>query len=168
MARSRPNHLPRYEIGAHFLTARTYKSTPYFRVPACASIFCEELEAARARFHLHVLAFVEMPDHIHLVLLWDAGRMPELTISKLAWAVKGLSARRIVKHLNEDRVGGDLSVARQGGCFGRPANRWAAHTTGIGATRFGSKAPDTISTCTQPGDFRRKWNTSMPTLCVPA
>lgn len=92
-------HLPKYEIGAHFLTAKTFRNTPFFSDPACALIFCEELEAARAKYGFHVLAFVVMPDHIHLLLWWDTELLPDLTISKVAWAVKGLSARRIVQYL---------------------------------------------------------------------
>ena len=107
-------HLPKYEIGAHFLTAKTDQNIPFFKDPACARIFCEELEAARAKYGFHVLAFVVMPDHIHLLLWWDTDRSPDLTISKVAWAVKGLSARRIVQYLQsieERRVGDGSAVA---------------------------------------------------------
>ncbi|MEO0249552.1 MAG: hypothetical protein ABIN58_08455, partial [candidate division WOR-3 bacterium] len=64
-------HLPKYNIGAHFLTAKTFQNTPFFSDPVCALIFCEELEAARVGYGFHVLAFVVMPDHIHLLLWWD-------------------------------------------------------------------------------------------------
>jgi len=97
-------YLPKYEIGAHFLTAKTFQNTPFFSDPACARIFCEELEAARTAYGFHVLAFVVMPDHIHLLLWWDSDTLPDLTISKVAWTVKGRSARRIVAYLK--RVGG--------------------------------------------------------------
>ncbi|MGQ9560539.1 MAG: hypothetical protein ACUVTG_15475 [Candidatus Oleimicrobiaceae bacterium] len=69
-------HLPKYHFGAHFLTAKTYNNTPYFRVPACANLFCEELEAARMRYGFHILAFVVMPDHSHLLLWWDVDQLP--------------------------------------------------------------------------------------------
>jgi len=93
------SHLPKHNIGVHFLTAKTYRNMPYFADPACARIFSEELEAARVRYEFHVLAFVVMPDHVHLLLWWDIEALPELTISKIVWAVKGLSARRIVDYL---------------------------------------------------------------------
>jgi putative transposase len=92
-------HLPKFDIGAHFLTAKTFQNTPFFRDPACAHIFCEELEAARMAYGFHVLAFVVMPDHVHLLLWWDTDRLPDLTISKVAWAVKGRSARQMVDYL---------------------------------------------------------------------
>ena len=92
-------HLPKYNIGAHFLTAKTFQNTPFFKIPACAHLFCQELEAARAVYGFHVLAFVVMPDHIHLLLWWDTDALPDLTISRVAWAVKGRSARRIVDYL---------------------------------------------------------------------
>ncbi len=91
-------HLPKDEIGAHFLTAKIYQNIPFFKDPACARIFCEELEAARVKYGFHVLAFVVMPDHIHLLLWWDANILTDVIISKVAWAVKGLSARRIVQY----------------------------------------------------------------------
>jgi len=92
-------HLPKYNIGAHFLTAKTFQNTPFFGDPHCARIFCEELEAARQTYGFHVLAFVVMPEHIHLLLWWDTDELPDLTISKVAWAVKGRSARRMVAYL---------------------------------------------------------------------
>lgn len=99
MAKLQHRHLPKYNIGAHFLTAKTFKNIPYLRYAACARTFCEELEAARAGYGFHIIAFVVMPDHIHLILWWDTEALPDLTISKVAWAVKGRSARRIVEHL---------------------------------------------------------------------
>lgn len=96
-------HLPKYNIGVHFLTARTFNRLPYFSAPACARIFCEELEEARRKQGFQILAFVVMPDHVHLLLWWDALQVPDLTISKVAWAVKGRSARRIVAHLRDLR-----------------------------------------------------------------
>ncbi|NOZ26870.1 MAG: hypothetical protein GXP39_02315 [Chloroflexi bacterium] len=101
--------LPKYNIGAHFLTAKTFKNFPYLRYAACARIFCEELEATRVRYGFHILAFVVMPDHAHLLLWWDAEALPELTISKVAWAVKGKSARRMVNHLKRVDEGNALA-----------------------------------------------------------
>ncbi len=91
--------------GAFFLTAVTFRRTPFFGVPACASLFCEELEAARVNMGFHGIAFVVMPNHVHLLLWWDADALPHLTISRIAWAVKGKSARRIVDYLKAG-VGG--------------------------------------------------------------
>ena len=95
-------HLPKYNIGAHFLTAKTFQNTPFFLDPACARIFCEELETARQTHGFHVLAFVVMPDHVHLLLWWEVDKLPDLTISKVAWAVKGRSAKRIVACLKNE------------------------------------------------------------------
>ena len=112
-------HLPKYNLGVHFLTANTFGRKPYFHDPACALIFCEELEAARQKYGFHVLAFVVMPDHVHLLLWWDPDTHPSLTISKIAWAVKGKSARRVVDYLkmlevSDWRVGDGTAVAYPG------------------------------------------------------
>ncbi len=114
-------HLPKYNIGVHFLTANTFGRKPYFHDPACALIFCEELEAARQKYGFHVLAFVVMPDHVHLLLWWNAETEPGLTISKIAWAVKGLSARRIVDYLKSRMVGEEVKESQvdKGGGVGQ-------------------------------------------------
>jgi len=117
-------YLPKYNIGVHFLTAKTFRNTPYFGDARCALVFCEELEAARQRYGFHVLAFVVMPDHVHLLLWWNAEAQPDLTIPKIAWAVKGLSARQIVDYL-KSRVGvgtgvGDGNAVAYPGVLLRP------------------------------------------------
>ncbi len=104
------SRLPKYDFGAHFLTARTFRRHPYFADARCARIFCEELEFARKRYGFFVLAFVLMPDHVHLLLWWDAEMAPKLTISKIAWAVKGRSARRMVKMLQRESGAGIQGV----------------------------------------------------------
>ncbi len=115
-------HLPKYEIGAHFLTAKAFRNTPFFSDPTCALIFCEELESARTHYGFHVLAFVVMPDHIHLLLWWDSDALPDLTISRVAWAVKGRSARRIVQYLQDNRVGDGIAVAHPGNAVAHPSH----------------------------------------------
>ena len=89
--------LPKYNFGVHFLTAVTYRRIPYFRVSAWARIFCQNLEQARREMGFHVLAFVLMPDHVHLLVWWDPEENPQLTISRIAWAVKGRTARQMVQ-----------------------------------------------------------------------
>lgn len=49
-----------------------------------------------------MLAFVVMLDHVHLLLWWELDRLPYLTISKVTWAIKGRSARRIVAYLKNE------------------------------------------------------------------
>ena len=80
--RLRHPSLPKYNFGVHFLTAVTYRRIPYFRVAAWARIFCQNnLEQARREMGFHVLAFVLMPDHVHLLVWWDPEAHPQLTIS---------------------------------------------------------------------------------------
>ena len=79
--RLRHPSLPKCNFGVHFLTAVTYRRIPYFRVSAWARIFCRQLEQARREMGFHVLAFVLMPDHVHLLVWWDPEAHPQLTIS---------------------------------------------------------------------------------------
>jgi REP element-mobilizing transposase RayT len=103
-------HLPKFDEGAHFITFRTYDGAGYLANPVCAGLFCETLEAERARLGIDVIGFVVMPNHVHL-LLWlnnaattDA-RSPlvhtPVSISKVMWAIKGKSARRIIDVLKQ-------------------------------------------------------------------
>jgi len=101
-------HLPKYNVGAHFLTAKTFQNIPFFHHSGCARIFCEELETARQTYGFHVLAFVVMPDHVHLLLWWEVDKLPNLTISKVAWAIKGRSAKRMVACLKNETAAASL------------------------------------------------------------
>ncbi len=165
-------NLPKYNIGVHFLTAKTFKNTPYLGDSRCALIFCEELESASARYSFHVLAFVVMPDHVHLLLWWDPEALPGLTISKIAWAVKGLSARQIVDCLKraEDNVGvGDCRwvtalpsstrIPTRRPCFNRFVGQRMSLITGTGATRFGEKVQAMTSISTRSTNFWKRRTT---------
>jgi REP element-mobilizing transposase RayT len=77
-----------------FLTAVTWDRRPIFDEEACKRIFCETLETARQKYAFDVMAFAIMPDHVHLILKIDFAML-----SKALWAIKGLSARRIVDGL---------------------------------------------------------------------
>ncbi len=155
-------HLPKYNIGVHFLTANTFARKPYFHEPACALIFCEELEAARQKHGFHVLAFVVMPDHVHLLLWWDPDTHPSLTISKIAWAVKGKSARRIVDYLkmlevSDWLVGDGTAVATLRQCAYSPlGNLSTSLITETGATKYGKRARGMISTSIRRTSFWKR------------
>lgn len=177
--------LPKHDFGAHFLTAKTFENTPYFRNSTCARIFCEELEAARATYGFHILAFVVMPDHIHLLLWWDTG----VAISKIAWAVKGRAARRIVAHLkglvdvnsrvadghaaghpqghpeDEGRVGGGIAFIHPAPSCGLSGRRWISPITVTGNTKSGSRGAAMISTSTLSTNFWKRSPISTLTRC---
>jgi putative transposase len=111
--------LPKFNFGAHFLTAVTFERRPFFAQARCAELLCEELECARQKFGFAVIAFVVMPDHLYLLVWWDTERLPALTVSKVAWAVKGRAARRVVEFLKE------AAGVGEGNAFAKPRNAFA-------------------------------------------
>ena len=90
--------LPRFDDDsyAHFVTTRTYQSRPHFKNEEFARILLEEIRYYSGRQGFHVLGFVIMPDHVHLLLWWDKERNPELHISTVMQSLKGAAARRII------------------------------------------------------------------------
>ena len=145
-------HLPKFADGAHFITARTFRGARLFSDDRCARHFCNALESERNQLGFHVLAFVAMPNHIHLLLWWNddwVNRFPRvtdgnavgdphvalrpqpLTISKVMWAVKGKSARQIVddlkaRHSNESA---GIDGVAEGSAFGYPIDALTAART---------------------------------------
>ena len=80
----------------HFVTTGTYKNTPYFRDEGFCRILLEELDSYSNRYSFMLMGYVIMPDHVHLLLWWDRGERPQLSISKIMQGIKGVTARRII------------------------------------------------------------------------
>ncbi len=80
----------------HFVTTGTCKNTPYFRDEGFCRILLEELDSYSNRYSFMLMGYVIMPDHVHLLLWWDRGERPELSISKIMRGIKGVTARRII------------------------------------------------------------------------
>ncbi|MEO6064146.1 MAG: transposase [Thermoflexales bacterium] len=146
-------HLPKFADGVHFITARTFRGARLFSDDRCARYFCETLEAERERLGYHILAFVVMPNHIHLLLWWSdhwiaqypwiadghasgypslAPRPELLTISKVMWAVKGKSARRILDDLKarQSHESTGIDGVAEGSALGHPINTLMAARAG--------------------------------------
>lgn len=78
----------------HFVTFRTYKKYPYFKDEKCCLILLEELNYYRTKFSLKIYGYVILPDHIHCLIYFED---EDLTISRIVQAIKGFTARRIIK-----------------------------------------------------------------------
>ncbi|MBL7208830.1 MAG: transposase [Dehalococcoidia bacterium] len=91
-------NLPKFNDSSyvHFATTDTYKNRPYFRDEGFCRILLEELDSYSNRCSFMLMGYVIMPDHVHLLLWWDRGERPELSISKIMQGIKGLTARRII------------------------------------------------------------------------
>jgi len=88
----------RFDDGSHvhFVTTNTDAKRPYFEDERCCRILLQELRFYSRKLGFRVLGYAIMPDHVHLLLWWDANDNPTLTISKVMQAVKGATARRII------------------------------------------------------------------------
>ena len=78
----------------HFVTFKTHKKFPYFKEEKCCLILLEELDFYRKKLGLKIYGYVILPDHIHCLIYFEH---ENLTISKVIQAIKGFTARRIVK-----------------------------------------------------------------------
>lgn len=80
---------------ALYLTAVTKDRLPVFRTDAICSIACSALCEARVSGDFALLAYVLMPDHIHLIT--DSKHKP----SHILRYVNGITSRRIIGYLKE-------------------------------------------------------------------
>ena len=84
---------------AHFVTTRTYRNYPYFKDKKFCRILVEELEFYSERYGFTLIGYVIMPNHLHLLLWWDVGEKPKLSISKIMNSIKAMTSKRIKRYL---------------------------------------------------------------------
>jgi REP-associated tyrosine transposase len=75
----------------HFVTGNTARRLPVFEQAACCAAFIDILANLRLEWPFKLVAYVLMPDHIHLIVNPRDGRIRELT-----GTIKSLAARRII------------------------------------------------------------------------
>jgi putative transposase len=70
-----PNGLERYqrESDDHFITFSCYHRLPYLNTPGALTLFLDTLESTRKKYAFHVLGYVVMPEHVHLLLSEPTG-----------------------------------------------------------------------------------------------
>lgn len=72
----------------HFLTGSFLKRVPVFTEQACCEAFIETCTQLREKFPFKLIAYVLMPDHVHMIV-----NPPKGNIRDLASAIKSLSAK---------------------------------------------------------------------------
>lgn len=80
---------------AFYLTAVAKDRLPIFRTAELAQLLCNAVDEARRSGKFLVLAYVIMPDHLHLV---TDSRVDSKDILRF---VKGIGSRRIIDHLRD-------------------------------------------------------------------
>ena len=81
----------------HFVTGNVHKRLPIFRKETACRAFLEELQNLKIKRECKLIAFVVMPDHIHLIVNPRDGEIREWT-----GALKSLSAKRLVEIAPKD------------------------------------------------------------------
>ena len=75
----------------HFLTGNIVHRLPIFEQEACCAAFIDVCSTLKEQWPFKLISYVLMPDHIHLIVNPQDGRIREL-----AGTLKSLSARRII------------------------------------------------------------------------
>ena len=88
------------------ITAVAKDRLPVFRTDLIKALFCRALHEARASAGFLILAYVVMPDHLHIIT--NGARKPSETLR----FIKGISARRIIRHLKDGGFQGSLEKLR--------------------------------------------------------
>ncbi len=75
----------------HFLSFSCYRRQPNLVTPSARTLFESSLEATRRRYNFHVLGYVVMPEHVHLLLTEPANE----PLSKAVQALKQFVSRQL-------------------------------------------------------------------------
>jgi putative transposase len=78
------------ENSCHFVTSKTYRNARIFSNENSSELFIQTLFEVKEKFNFLVIAFVVMPDHIHLMLVPNERN----TISDVMRHIKGRFSRR--------------------------------------------------------------------------
>ncbi len=88
-------HRVRVEHTNHlrFLTFSCVQRLPLFKNDAIKDCFVDHLAAARGKHRFHLVAWVVMPEHVHL-LLWP--RLPDAPVSAILRTLKQRFAPQVI------------------------------------------------------------------------
>lgn len=76
----------------HFVTGNINNRRPIFKIEENCQVFLEELQNLKKENECKLIAFVVMPDHLHLIVNPKDGDIQQWT-----GALKSLSAKRLIK-----------------------------------------------------------------------
>ena len=99
-------HIISRDTPALYLTAVAKDRLPVFRTDRIKAITCKALDEARASGGFNIYAYVIMPDHLHVIT--DS----ILTPSKTLQFINGITGRRVIDYLKEQRYESSLAKLR--------------------------------------------------------
>lgn len=89
----------------HYVTAVTFKRVPVFRNDYACQLFVDSLAKTKSHCAFKLIAYVIMPDHVHMIL-----NPLERSISEVMRRLKSSSARLILDWLRQD--GDEVSLKK--------------------------------------------------------
>ena len=130
-----PTRLHRYDEPGHthFWTASCYRQLDFFGHEAMKTVVVEGLRMLQQRFGICLIAYVVMPDHVHLILYPHApGQAEPVPVSKLWHAFKkhiGFHGKQCLRDLwrANGRLWSDSLNTWARGCYGKQS---VMHTRG--------------------------------------
>ncbi len=81
---------------AYYFTSVTHHRLPIFRTDKVKQILCSAFNEVREKHAILFLAYVIMPDHVHLLLHSDKEMADALRL------INGVAARRVIQYLKEN------------------------------------------------------------------
>ncbi len=92
---------------AYYLTSVTKGRLPVFRLDALKSVACSALDEARTSGEFLILAYVIMPDHLHVI---SDGEKKFAVVLRF---MKGLVSRRMIDFLKQEGYSSSLEKLRR-------------------------------------------------------
>ncbi|MBO6740547.1 MAG: transposase [Phycisphaerales bacterium] len=86
-----PNHI-------RFLTFSCYQQLPLFNNDRIKDAFVDHIHNTRTKTNFHLIFWVIMPEHVHLLIWPDIERAP---VSKIVWHLKREFAKKVIGRWNE-------------------------------------------------------------------
>jgi len=86
-----PNHI-------RFLTFSCYQQLPLFNNDRIKDAFVDHIHNTRINTNFHLISWVIMPEHVHLLIWPDIERAP---VSKVVWHLKREFAKMVIGRWNE-------------------------------------------------------------------
>ena len=86
-----PNHI-------RFLTFSCYKQLPLFNNDRIKDAFVDHIHNTRNTTGCHLIAWVIMPEHVHLLIWPDTQRAP---VSRVGWLLKRSFSKRVIQRWKE-------------------------------------------------------------------
>jgi putative transposase len=82
----------------HFITFSCYDRRPYLNTVATRDLFEQSLERTRKRYQFEILAYVIMPEHVHLLVTEPKTKPLSTALQSLKLSVSKLSSQKPFWH----------------------------------------------------------------------